>query len=168
MVSHLTNNETYFFREQPQLNVFAKDVLRAVKDRKARSGERTLGVLSVGCSTGEEPLTLAMILFDSGQFFWGWDVKVTGLDVDEAALEKARRGLYHQNSLRAVTRPAPRAPLRPRRRRACARATRCARRSPSAPATCSSPRATRGCRRSTRSSAATCSSTSRTRRCSAR
>jgi chemotaxis protein methyltransferase CheR len=105
MVSHLTNNETYFFRELPQLNVFAKDVLRAVKDRKARSGERTLGFLSVGCSTGEEPLTLAMILFDSGQFFWGWDVKVTGLDVDEAALEKARRGLYHQNSLRAVTRP---------------------------------------------------------------
>jgi chemotaxis protein methyltransferase CheR len=46
-----------------------------------------------------------MILFDSGQFVWGWDVHVTGLDVDEAALEKARRGLYHQNSLRAVTPP---------------------------------------------------------------
>ena len=40
MVSHLTNNETYFFREQPQLNVFANHVLRAVKDRKTRSGER--------------------------------------------------------------------------------------------------------------------------------
>jgi len=105
MVSHLTNNETYFFREQPQLSVFGGEVLRAIKERKAKTGERTLRVLSVGCSTGEEPLTLAMILFDSGQFFWGWDVKVTGLDVDEAALEKARRGLYHQNSLRAVTRP---------------------------------------------------------------
>jgi len=105
MVSHLTNNETYFFREQPQLTVFANEVLKAIKERKAGTGERTLDVLSVGCSTGEEPLTLAMILFDSGQFFWGWDVKVTGLDVDEAALEKARRGLYHQNSLRAVTGP---------------------------------------------------------------
>jgi chemotaxis protein methyltransferase CheR len=58
---------------------------------------------SVGCSTGEEPLTLAMLLFDSGQFFWGWEVRVTGLDVDGAALEKASRGVYHQNSLRAVT-----------------------------------------------------------------
>jgi chemotaxis protein methyltransferase CheR len=105
MVSHLTNNETYFFREQPQLNVFATHVLRDVKQRKAKTGERTLRVLSAGCSTGEEPLTLAMILFDSGQFFWGWDVRVTGLDVDEAALEKARRGVYHQNSLRAVTQP---------------------------------------------------------------
>jgi chemotaxis protein methyltransferase CheR len=103
MVSHLTNNETYFFREQPQLNVFSGHVLRALKERKAKSAERRLCVLSAGCSTGEEPLTLGMILFDSGQFFWGWDVSVTGLDVDGAALDKARRGVYHQNSLRAVT-----------------------------------------------------------------
>ncbi len=102
MVSHLTNNETYFFREQPQLNVFSGHVLKAIKDRKARNDEKRLHVLSAGCSTGEEPLTLGMILFDSGQFFWGWDVRVTGLDVDGAALDKARRGVYHQNSLRAV------------------------------------------------------------------
>ena len=105
MVSHLTNNETYFFREQPQLDVFSHHVLRAVKERKSRLSQRSVQVASVGCSTGEEPLTLAMILFDSGQFFWGWEVRVGGLDVDEAALEKARRGLYHQNSLRAVTAP---------------------------------------------------------------
>ena len=103
MVSHLTNNETYFFREQPQLDVFAGHVLRALKERKTRSGEKRLHVLSAGCSTGEEPLTLAMILFDSGQFFWGWDVSVTGLDVDGAALDKARKGVYHQGSLRTVT-----------------------------------------------------------------
>jgi chemotaxis protein methyltransferase CheR len=102
MVSHLTNNETYFFREQPQLG-FSTHVLRAIKERKAGSGEKHLHALSAGCSTGEEPLTLGMILFDSGQFFWGWDVRVTGLDVDGAALEKARRGIYHPNSLRAVT-----------------------------------------------------------------
>jgi len=103
MVSHLTNNETYFFREQPQLDVFATHVLRALKERKTKRGDKRLHLLSAGCSTGEEPLTLGMILFDSGQFFWGWDVRVTGLDVDGAALEKARRALYHQGSLRAVS-----------------------------------------------------------------
>jgi chemotaxis protein methyltransferase CheR len=102
MVSHLTNNETYFFREQPQLAVFAGLVLDAIKARKARTGDKRVRVLSAGCSTGEEPLTLAMILFDSGRFFWGWDVQVTGLDIDGTALEAARRGLYHQNSLRAA------------------------------------------------------------------
>jgi chemotaxis protein methyltransferase CheR len=104
MVSHLTNNETYFFREEAQLKVFASHVLGSLKERRAKAGENRLRLVSVGCSTGEEALTLGMILFDSGQFFWGWDVGVTGIDVDEAALEKATRGVYHQNSLRAMTR----------------------------------------------------------------
>src|SRR6185295_5533621 len=69
MVSHLTNNETYFFRELPQLQVLADSVLRRLKERKAESGERTLRVLSAGCSTGEEALTLAMIVYESAQFF---------------------------------------------------------------------------------------------------
>jgi chemotaxis protein methyltransferase CheR len=105
MVSHLTNNETYFFREQPQLDVFSGPILRAIRERGAGTAARRLHVLSAGCSTGEEPLTIGMILFDSGQFFWGWDVRVTGLDVDGAALEKARRGVYHQHALRAVRPP---------------------------------------------------------------
>jgi chemotaxis protein methyltransferase CheR len=103
MISHLTNNETYFFRESAQLQVFGDVVLRNVKERKARAGDRTLRVLSVGCSTGEETLTLAMIVYDSGQFFWGWDVRIIGLDVDPEALGKAARGVYHQNSFRAMT-----------------------------------------------------------------
>jgi chemotaxis protein methyltransferase CheR len=103
MVSHLTNNETYFFREMPQLQVLADSVLRSLKERKSETGERTLRLLSAGCSTGEEALTLAMIVYDSAQFFWNWEVKVFGMDLDPEALEKARRGAYHQNSLRAVT-----------------------------------------------------------------
>ena len=103
MISHLTNNETYFFRESAQLQVFGDVVLRNVKERKARVENRTLRVLSVGCSTGEEALTLAMIVYDSGQFFWGRDVKIFGLDVDPEALGKAARGVYHQNSFRAMT-----------------------------------------------------------------
>ena len=103
MVSHLTNNETYFFRELLQLKVFADSVLRSLKERKSERGERTVRLLSAGCSTGEEALTLAMIVYDSGQFFWNWDVKVFGMDLDLEALEKARRGTYHENSLRAVT-----------------------------------------------------------------
>jgi chemotaxis protein methyltransferase CheR len=105
MVSHLTNNETYFFREQPQLQVFAEHVLAAIKERKGTGGARRLRILSAGCSTGEEAYTLAMIVYDSGQFFWGWDVQVIGLDVDGAALEKARRAVYQHNSFRALPPP---------------------------------------------------------------
>jgi chemotaxis protein methyltransferase CheR len=103
MVSHITNNETYFFREQAQLQVFSEHVLKRLKERKSAAAERRLRILSAGCSTGEEALTLAMIVYDSAQFFWNWDVQVIGLDVDRAALEKARRGLYFHNSFRSVS-----------------------------------------------------------------
>jgi chemotaxis protein methyltransferase CheR len=103
MVTHLTNNETYFYRESPQLQVFAETVLRSIKDAKAKGTDHTLRVLSAGCSTGEEPYTLAAIIYDSGQFFWSWDVQVLGMDVDSVALEKARRGLYQHNSFRGLS-----------------------------------------------------------------
>ena len=103
MVTHLTNNETYFYREMPQLQVFAETVLRAVKEVKTSNGQRTLRILSAGCSTGEEAYTLAMIVYDSGQFFWSWDVQVIGMDVDGVALDKARRAVYHHNSFRGVS-----------------------------------------------------------------
>ncbi|HET8643969.1 MAG TPA: protein-glutamate O-methyltransferase CheR [Vicinamibacteria bacterium] len=102
MVCHLTNNETYFFREMPQLHVFADPILRRLKEKKAEQGQRALRVLSAGCSTGEEAHTLAMVIWDSGQFFWSWDVQVTGMDVDTEALDKARRGVYHHNSFRGL------------------------------------------------------------------
>ena len=102
MICHLTNNETYFYREAPQLQVFADPILRRIKDAKSPTGERTLRVLSAGCSTGEEAHTLAMIIWDSGHFFWSWDVQVFGMDVDTDALDKARRGVYHHNSFRSL------------------------------------------------------------------
>jgi chemotaxis protein methyltransferase CheR len=103
MVSHLTNNETYFYREMPQLQVFADTVVRQIKDAKSAGLDRTLRVLSAGCSTGEEAYTLAMILYDTGQFFWSWDVLVYGMDVDTVALEKAQRAVYHHNSFRGLS-----------------------------------------------------------------
>ena len=102
MISHLTNNETYFFRELIQLQAFVEQVAPRLKERKVRTNDKTIRVLSAGCSTGEETHTLAMMLHDSGQFFFGWDVQVIGMDVDEAALDKARKGLYFHNSFRAT------------------------------------------------------------------
>jgi len=103
MITHLTNNETYFYREAVQLQVFADHVLKGLRERKSRRGQRSLRILSAGCSTGEEVHTLSMIVYDSGQFFWNWDVQIVGLDVDAVALEKARKAVYYHNSFRAIS-----------------------------------------------------------------
>jgi chemotaxis protein methyltransferase CheR len=102
MITHLTNNETYFYREAGQLTAFTDNVLRLIKDRKLKQGERRLRIVSAGCSTGEEAHTLSMMLHDSGEFFWNWDIQIYGIDVDQVALEKARKAIYHHNSFRSV------------------------------------------------------------------
>jgi chemotaxis protein methyltransferase CheR len=105
MVSHLTNNETYFFREAAQLQAFSDHVLGALREEKSASGERSLRLLSAGCSTGEEAYTIAMLVHDSGHFVWSWKVDVVGLDVDEAAIARACRGVYFHNSFRGLPPP---------------------------------------------------------------
>jgi chemotaxis protein methyltransferase CheR len=102
IASHLTNNETYFFREPTQLNVLIQHVLPDIKERKAARGDRRLRILSAGCSTGEEAYTIAMLLIESGRFVWNWDLQVVGIDIDSTALEKARRAIYFHNSFRAT------------------------------------------------------------------
>ena len=105
MAANVTNNETYFYREMPQLQVFADPVLKGLKDRKTARDDRTIRILSAGCSSGEEAYTLAMIAYDSGLFFWNWEVQVMAMDVDMPALEKARRAVYHPNSFRSIRPP---------------------------------------------------------------
>lgn len=86
--------ETWFFRD-PQAIAHAA---RFAQERHARSGA-PVRLLSLPCSTGEEPYTLAMALFDTGLSAQAF--QVTAVDINEPSLERARRGLYGRNSFRA-------------------------------------------------------------------
>jgi chemotaxis protein methyltransferase CheR len=94
LISLLTNNETYFFREDAQLQVLASHILPEIKAKKQLSGKKQIRLLSAGCSSGEEVYTLAMILLESGLFLWDWDIMVTGIDIDPVMIAKARAGIY--------------------------------------------------------------------------
>lgn len=97
MVSHLTNNETYFFREMKQLEVFSDLLLKARNARKS-----TIRILSAGCSTGEEPYTLSILAQEKLGLLPGVRLEIVGVDVDEKVLDKARSGQYFKNSFRAT------------------------------------------------------------------
>jgi len=95
----LTVNETYFFREQNQLRAFAEEILPELEKRNART--KRLRIWSAGCSTGEEPYTIAMLIEENGRF-GDWDVEVVGSDINQRVLSVAREGIYRKNSFRTT------------------------------------------------------------------
>jgi chemotaxis protein methyltransferase CheR len=100
LLSDLTNNESYFFRESAQLDVFRAEVLPGMA-REAQADGREIRILSAGSANGEEPYTLAIIAREAlGQ--GASDVVITGLDLDEAALQRASEGVYREHAFRGV------------------------------------------------------------------
>jgi chemotaxis protein methyltransferase CheR len=98
-VELIATNETYFFRDLPQLGAFERDVLPELQ--KLALPRRQLNVWSAGCSTGEEAYTLAIMLARSRRFF-GWNLRVFGNDICRKVVQTARRGVYRGASFRAM------------------------------------------------------------------
>lgn len=100
MISLLTNTESYFFRETAQMYVLRDHLLPELHRRCSERQENKINILSAGCSTGEEVYTLAMLIYETGNIALQRDVRIIGMDVNESALEAARRGIYYHRSLR--------------------------------------------------------------------
>ena len=98
----LTINETSFFRNRPQIDVLSRKVLPEIIDRKRKDGRLTLKMWSAGCSTGQEPYTLAMILRESVPDIRSWQIKILASDLSLTALEAAGKGLYLPEKLEGV------------------------------------------------------------------
>lgn len=99
----VTTNETSFFRNPPQLEVFQRVVLAQAIEQARKQGQKKLRIWSAGCSTGEEPYTLAIILHETLKTdIDNWDIKITANDLSEAVLHAARRGIYNEYALRTT------------------------------------------------------------------
>ncbi len=98
VVNALSVQETYFWREVDQMEALSRFILpelvRSVPDRPVR-------IWSVPCATGEEPLTIAMMLEENGWFDRA-AIEIHASDASSAAIEKARAGRYRERSFRAV------------------------------------------------------------------
>ncbi len=99
IVDILTVNETYFFRAKSQLAAFSKEIIPELMERNKKT--KKIRIWSAGCSTGEEPYTLAMFLLEN-ENLREWDVNVLGSDISQRVLQVARRGIYKENSFRVT------------------------------------------------------------------
>jgi len=96
-VDRVAVNETYFFREEYQLRAFADEILPEIRWESGR--EKRLSIWSAGCSTGEEPYTVSMLILENGTFA-EWDVRIIGSDISRRVLRGASRARYRESALR--------------------------------------------------------------------
>mgnify|MGYP001034149918 CR=1 FL=1 len=97
----LTTNETYFFRESFQLRAFSEEIIPELTAIKGARGDRTLRIWSAGCSTGEEPYTIAMLLMEKPELS-GWKIEIVGTDISQRVLHQARKGVYGSSAFRVT------------------------------------------------------------------
>lgn len=89
----LTTNFTSFFREQHHFDFLRSQFVDEMQQRAAHSGKR-LRIWSAGCSSGEEPYSIAMTLLDRFPGIDGWDARILATDLDTNVLQQCRGGSY--------------------------------------------------------------------------
>jgi chemotaxis protein methyltransferase CheR len=92
----ITTNETYFFREPAQLSAFIEEIVPEILARKT---VRKIRIWSAGCSSGEEPYSIAMLL-DEHRLFDKATFEIFASDLNQQVLAKARKGHYRESSFR--------------------------------------------------------------------
>lgn len=105
-VNALTTNLTRFFREDHHFEHLAEHVsqLIATKPRVNPNGRPRLRIWSAGCSTGQEPYTIAVHLLSKFPELKRWDFKILATDIDTAVLAKAATGAYPEGELAGLSR----------------------------------------------------------------
>src|ERR1700681_1908490 len=103
LLERMLTQETSFFRYPAVYEAFEKRVLPELHVSKFWKNPRTLRVWSAGCSTGEEPYSIAITIADSLSFADAWNVEILATDVGKQALKNAEKGIYSGRSLASVT-----------------------------------------------------------------
>jgi chemotaxis protein methyltransferase CheR len=102
LLNEITIGETSFFRNQPQLDALRRIVIPNIMQAKSNLPIRRLRIWSAGCSTGEEPYTLRMLMQEDGGLK-DWSIEILATDLNERSLAHAQEGVYGAYSTRNLT-----------------------------------------------------------------
>jgi len=120
LVEDLTVNETSFFRNQAQLELFHKHILEDLLRTKPANRDYNLRIWSAGCSTGQEPYTIAMLVADALAYYElrhstsaplplprplipsPWKLEILASDISYSVLRAGQDGSYNENQMASV------------------------------------------------------------------
>ncbi|MHC5059829.1 MAG: CheR family methyltransferase [Planctomycetota bacterium] len=103
LIDAISTNLTSFFREKQHFEYLGNVFLPALLSRKRNKRDFRIRTWSAGCSSGEEPYSIAITLLDSVAGQGSWDVKVLATDINTQILDTARAGLYDKKRIEPVT-----------------------------------------------------------------
>jgi chemotaxis protein methyltransferase CheR len=102
MIDCVTTNKTDFFREPVHFQVLSENALIDFMNESSETGRKKFTVWSAGCSSGEEPYTLAIVLNEFASQHPGFDYSILATDISTRVLEKARLGIYDQHLVAGI------------------------------------------------------------------
>jgi chemotaxis protein methyltransferase CheR len=102
LVDSLSTNLTKFFREDQHFEYLRSQLLPRIMTAKQTRHQMRIRAWSAGCSTGEEPYSIAITLLEAIQGRGRWDVKLLATDVSTRVLEQAKRGLYEKDRIEPI------------------------------------------------------------------
>lgn len=99
LASYLTIGESYFMREKRCFEILEQRIIPEIIVKRQGNDQR-LRIWSAGCSTGEEPYSIAIMLYGMRNSLRNWDLSILATDINPCALRKAREGVYTSWSFR--------------------------------------------------------------------
>src|SRR5690606_117662 len=99
----ITINETYFFRNQPQLDALVTKVIPEIIEQKQKAGKNRIRIWSAASSSGEEAYSIAISILDFIKIKYpDFEFEITGTDISHAAIEAAKNGIYKDYAVRST------------------------------------------------------------------
>jgi chemotaxis protein methyltransferase CheR len=103
LYDYITINETSFFRNSPILEAWANEIMATIFKNSSNGFSKSVRIWSAGCSSGEEPYTLSIMLHDMLKDDMGkWFIEILATDINHTVLEKAKLGIYTDYALRTT------------------------------------------------------------------
>ncbi|MGR3176358.1 MAG: CheR family methyltransferase [Candidatus Scalindua sp.] len=102
LIDSISTNKTDFFREQKHFDLLNTSILPSLISSKTKAGIKKLRIWCAASSSGEEPYTLAMTVFNHLKPNNGWDVKILATDISTKILKKAINGIYRKELLKDI------------------------------------------------------------------
>jgi len=99
LLEKLLTQETSFFRYPAVYDALVRRILPEMHAKKFWEKDRTLRIWSAGCSTGEEPYSIAIAIADALDFAEAWNIEILATDISLRALEHCERGFYGRRTL---------------------------------------------------------------------